>query len=286
MSKVAVVTDSAACLSKQIIEDYDIRVLPLNFFFSGEGHTDDPDLNLDEFYHRLEYSERLPTTSSASPGTYLEVFKEASQHYESILCVTVASRISGMFESALVARDMAADQLPKTEIRVLDSGTAAMAQGFVALAAARVAHDGESMEAVHVASVNVKSRVELVAMVDTLKYLARSGRVPKVGAWAASLMGLKPILIFKDGQVKPLTATRDNQRGMNRMLKLLSRHTNGKGALHVSVIHANVPYKAERFEEMVRSKVDCAELFISRFTPVMGIYTGGDVLGLTYYTEG
>ncbi|MFQ5873075.1 MAG: DegV family protein [Dehalococcoidia bacterium] len=286
MPDVAVVTDSTACLPRELVQEYGIRVVPLTFIFGDVSYKDDPDLDIEEFYRRLEGEKTPPATSPASPGTYLEVFRELSQQARGILCITVASRISGMFEAARVAKEMAGDSLPEVQVRVMDSGTAAMAQGFVARAAARAAKCGDSLEGVWRAAADVKSRVELIAMVDTLSYLARSGRIPRVGAWAASVVGLKPILTIKDGHVKLASTSRNSQRAMEKMLKVMQERTGGKGDLHVSVIHANVPSKAEQFKTEVQQRVKCVELFVARFSPVMGIYTGPGVLGLVYYSEG
>lgn len=285
MPNVAVVTDSTACLPRNLVEQYDIKVVPLTFVFGDTSYTDDPELDIEEFYHRLETEKNTPTTSPASPGTYLEVYKELSRECDAILCVTVASRISGMYQAARVAKDMAADELPETRIEVLDSGTAAMAQGFVVLAAARSAVEGGSLDEVTAAANEVKSRVQLVAMVDTLDYLARSGRIPRAGAWAASLVGLKPILSIKNGQVKLRSASRNAKRATDGMLKSLQERVNGEGCLRVSVIHANVPDMAEQLLEKVKQRVECTEVFIARFSPLMGIYTGPGVLGLVYYNE-
>lgn len=286
MPKVAVVTDSTACLPKRLAQEHGIRVVPLNFVFGDVSYEDDPDLDMSEFYRRLGDAKDTPTTAPSSPGTYLEVFKELSQNSDSILCVTVTSRISGMFESARVAKEMALDHLPGTEVRVMDSGTATMAQGFVALAAARVANRGESLDAVCKAAEDVKSRVDLVAMVDTLRYLAKSGRFPKAAAWATSLIGLKPILTLRDGHIKLLSAARSSRGGMVKMLKMMKQRTKRGHSAHISVIHANVPNRADEFAERVRHQNGCTELFVSHFTPVMGIYTGPGVLGLVFYTEG
>ena len=285
MPRVAVVTDSTACLPRNLIEQYGIGIVPLTFVFGDTTYTDDPDMNVQEFYHRLRTEKSIPTTSPASPGAYLEVYKTLRRQCEAILCVTVASRISGMYQAARIARDMAADTLPDTSIEVLDSGTAAMAQGFVVLAAARAAAEGKSVREVIAAASAVKSEVELVAVVDTMDYLAKSGRIPKAGAWAGSLVGLKPILSIKDGRIRLKSASRSIQKATAGMVKTLRERAHSNGSLRVSVIHADVPDMAEQLQQRVVEKVDCVEIFTARFSPVMGIYTGPGVLGLVYYNE-
>lgn len=288
MRRVVVVTDSTACLPKEMAQELGVRIVPLNFVFSAASYRDDPDLDMANFYEQLENSSKTPVTSPASPGTYLEIFREVGQEVDGILCITVASRISGMYEGARVAREMAAQEMPDKEIRVMDSGTAAMAQGFVALAAARAAARGETIEKVCQAAEEVKARVKLVAMVDTLRYLAKSGRFPRIVSWGASLtslIGLKPILMLRQGHVRRVSVARSSRSGARKMLQIMGKEAQGKGPIHASVIHGNVPEEADEFAEQAGREIDCAELFVSHFTPVIGIYTGPGVLGLAFYSE-
>ncbi len=285
MPRVAVVTDSTACIPRNLVEQYGIGIVPVTFLFGDTTYIDDPDTDIQEFYHRLRTEKTVPTTSPASPGAYLEAYEKLRCQCEAILCVTVASRVSGMYQAARIAKDMAADTLPDTCIEVLDSETASMAQGFMVLAAARAAAEGKSVREVMAAARAVQSQVELVAVVDTLDYLAKSGRIPKAGAWAGSLVGLKPVLSIKDGRIRLKSASRSMQKAAAGMVKSLGERSDGKGGLRVSVIHADVPDLAEQLQQRVVQKVDCAEILVARFSPVMGLYTGPGVLGLVYYNE-
>lgn len=285
MPKVAVVTDSTACIPTKLVKEYNIRVVPLHFIFREIKYTDDDHLPQDEFYRLLKDSPHSPTTSPASPGDYLEVFKELSSQVQGVLCLTVTSKISGMFDAARVAKETARETIPDVEIRVMDSGTAAMAQGFIALAAARVAQRGASLPEACTAAERLKARVNLIAIVDTLDYLAKSRRIPKVGAWAASLLGLKPILSFSNGAVKLLSAATNKPKAVERIIKIMEKRTAGRGDIHASIFHTNVLQEAEELKRRLEPQFPWAELFISSFTPAMGIYTGPGVLGLVFYVE-
>ncbi len=285
MRKVAIVTDSTSCIPADLVRELDIRVVPLTYVFGDTVVPDDPDMDMPDFYRRLQAAEEPPTTSPASPGVYVEAFKALIGTVEAVLCITVSARFSGMHRAATVARDMVTEDSPSTRVDVMDSGGAAMLQGFVVLAAARAAAQGASLEEVTSIAESVKARVRLVAVIDTFKYLGRSGRFPRVVAWGATLIGLKPVLSLRMGQVKPVTVARSREGALRKMLRILERDTRGKDSIRVAMLHANVPAEAEEFARQVSETIDCTELLMSHLTPVMGIYTGPGVLGITYYTD-
>ena len=162
-------------------------VVPLTYVFGDTVVADDPTLDMADFYRCLETSEKPPTTSPASPGAYVETFEDLIGNVEGILCITVSSRFSGMHRAATVAKGMVVTDSSPTRVEIMDSGGAAMLQGFVVLAAARAAVEGASLEEVTRVAESVKSRVRLVAVIDTFKYLGRSGPVPEdchVGGFA------------------------------------------------------------------------------------------------------
>lgn len=285
MRKVAIVTDSTSCIPAELARNLDIRVVPLTYVFGDTVVPDDPDMDMPDFYRRLQGANRPPTTSPASPGAYVEAFKELTGSVGAVLCITVSTRFSGMYRAAKVARDMVSGDSSPTRVEIMDSGGAAMLQGFVVLAAARAAAEGAPLAEVIRTAESVKARVRLVAVIDTFKYLGRSGRFPRVVAWGASLIGLKPILSLRMGQVKPVTVARTRQGALRKMLRMLERDTRGEETVRVAMLHANVPEEAEEFARQVAETVNCTELLMSHLTPVMGIYTGPGVLGITYYTE-
>ena len=285
MRKVAIVTDSTSCIPADLVRELDIHVVPLTYVFGDTVVPDDPDMDMPDFYRRLQSAERPPATSPASPGVYVEAFKELLGAVDAVLCITVSARFSGMHRAATVARDMVSEDSSPTRVEVMDSGGAAMLQGFVVLAAARAAAQGASLEEVTRIAESVKSRVRLVAVIDTFKYLGRSGRFPRIVAWGATLIGLKPVLSLRMGQVKPVTVARSREGALRKMLRMLERDTRGKDSIRVAMLHANVPEEAEAFARQVSETVDCTELLMSHLTPVMGIYTGPGVLGITYYAD-
>ena len=284
MNKVAIVTDSVACLPREQVEKYGIEVVPVQVVFGDKAYQDGVDISPAEFYTRFRQAEKLPTTAAAVPGSFLEAYSKASRRATTILCITLSAKLSGMFDAARLAMEMAKEALPGVEIEVLDCRTAAVAEGLVVLAAARTAVAGGSLAEVAEIARSVMLRVQLLAVLDTLKYLVKGGRVPKVAALTSSLLQIKPILIITEGEVRSLTNARTNAGAMKRILKLMDERVTRGQPLYAAVMHADVLDRAIALRDQIASQFDCAELFITEFTPVMGAHTGPGVIGVAFYS--
>lgn len=284
MKRVAIVTDSVACLPKELIERYQIEVVPLELVFEGQVYTDGAGALQGEFYDLLRRAHHPPTTTAPPPGVFFETFRKLSQRAESILCITVSSHLSGVFNAASLGKDTARATLPDTEIVVMDSQTAAMAQGFVVLAAARSAATGANLQHVVDDASTVASRVDLLAVIDTLEYLARSGRIPRVAAWAGSLLELKPIIQLKQGEVILVERARTRHKAEGRLVSLLEERVGKESPLHLAVMHANAADEAAKLREKLLETFRCEEAYITEFTVVMGAHTGPGLLGIAYYS--
>ncbi len=282
-ASVAVVTDSTACLPPDLVKRYGIGIAALNLVVDGRSYRDGIDITSQQFYQLLQRSQHPPTTAPSSPGLYLELFKQVSGGERPIICITVSPAFSSMHESARAAAELAREQLPRVRITVLDSGTAAMAQGFVVLEAARAAAAGCDLEGVLARAQAVKPRVRLFAMVDTLAYLARSGRVPRAAAWVSHLLQIKPIIqLLPGGGVSLAQRTRTKSRAIKRLLGLVEEAAGGQ-PIHAAVMHANVPEEAVRLQAQLAERLRCLELYLTEFTPAMGAHTGPGLLGVAFY---
>ncbi len=286
MSKVTIVTDTTACLPKELVEEYGIKIVPMSLIFEDRVYQDEVDIAPSEVYHMLEEEEKIPHTSAPSPGVYLEAFRETSQKAESIVCITMPLELTMSFQSAMQAKEMAKEELPHTAIEVIDCRSAAGALGLVALAAARAAAAGQSLDEVIKITKDMIPKVHMIGLVDTLVYLAKGGRIPKVAAWAGDVLKVKPILTLSQGKPAPITAVRTKSRGLERLLEIMRKRTGANSPIHVIVLHANVLEEAEGLKQRITSEFNCAEIYVKDFTPVMGVHTGPGLLGLAFYAEG
>jgi DegV family protein with EDD domain len=258
--------------------------VPISFIIEGRSYRDGVDITPKEVYEFVASSKRLPTTTSPSPGEFLQAYHELSEWARGIICVTICSDISMMYDSAIQAKQMAARELPGLAIDVLDSRTAGGAQGFVAMAAARAAAAGRSLEEVTEVAAGMVPRVNMIAALETLQYLAKAGRIPRVAAWGSSILKINPILTFSRDGIGLLEKARTKGKAVQRLVEIMEERT-GDRPVHVNVMHANTIAEAEALRERVESRFNCVELYVTDFAPTMGVQAGPGVVALAFYRE-
>jgi DegV family protein with EDD domain len=282
--KVAIVTDTTACVPREQVKKYDIEVVPVQLIIEGKSYRDGIDISPNDFYALLRRAKRIPTTSSSSPQPYLEAYLNASRRAESILCLTEPSRFSAMYDSAKVAAGIARETLGDVAIEVLEGTTAAAGQGLVTLAAAKEAAKGKALEAVAATATSIMSRVNLFASLDTLHYLARSGRVPQAAAMVNSLLNIKPVFTLNHADAHTVALPRTTKSARKRMLKLMKPHVVRGHPLYVAVMHADAEGEATLLRDQIAAHFECEEIFVTEFTPVMGVHTGPGLIGVAFYS--
>jgi len=284
MQKVLIVTDSLACLTKELVERYGIRIVPLNIHFNGKVYKDWVDITPDEAYELFLKAPQSWGSSAPSPADYLKVFRELGSRIKNILCVTASSKLSSTHDVAKLAREQAETEFPQTSIEVVDSQLATAAEGLVALAAAQAARAGKSLAEVVKVAEEIRDKVTFLAFLDTIRYVYRSGRIPKVAAVAGSMLNIKPVLTMSSGLVRFAGAVRTKERGIERMLKIM-RDKVGQNPVHVAVMHAYALEEAKKLKERVALAFNCVELWLTEFSPLMGYATGTGTLGLAFYKD-
>ena len=286
MKKVAIVCDSVCSLPPEIIEKYDIYVVPMVIVYEGKSCRDGIDITPNEVYKIMRKRENLPTTSTASVGDFLNVYRKLSNRAESILCITVTSLQSKVYEAALAAREMAKEEMPKTHIEVFDSRSVAAALGFIVREAALVASRGGGLSDAMEAARKMMGKVNFLALLDTLYYLARLGRIARAAAWAGSLLDMKPILEHNPvvGETMPVARPRTRKIAIERMLQIMAKRV-GSSTVHVIVQHADELAEAKALAIEIESRFNCAEMYIVEFAPVMGVHTGPGLLAIGFYAD-
>lgn len=277
--------DSSCCLPAQALKESGIIVVPHQLIADGRVYRDGIDLNTSDFYRMQSVNGTLITTSGPNPQAFLEAFRQASQESQSILCITLSPRFSPVtHDSAKIAARLALEERPDLEIHVLDSRAVAGSQGFVALEAHRASQEGLSLPQTVTRIEKLVPRLHLLAYLDTLKYLGRSGKITKAKAWAGTLLGFKPLVELSQGEATLIARPRSNAKAMERLLNIVSERAAERPS-HVNIMHANALEKARVLQEQALQSMNCREIFISEFTPVMGAHTGPGLIGIAYYTE-
>ncbi len=277
-------TDSIACLTPEMVRQYRLRIIPINIHFNGKIYRDGVDITATEAYRLLEKAPDQFASSSASVGEYLSAYREASAYAESILCVTLSSGLSTVYNMARVAREEAKAELPRTPIKVLDSKTAAGGEGLIVLAAARAAETGKGLSEVTGVAKSVSERVGVIGIMETIRHAYRTGRIPKITAMAGSMLNIKPIFVISEGVVRIAGLARNKEQAVKRALSLMKKMVGAK-PVHVAVAHADVLEEGERLKERISVEFNCVELWLTDFSAVMGYAAGFGVLAIAFYTD-
>lgn len=281
MSKTAIIVDSTAYIPQELVEKYNLYVIPLSVNWSGETLKDNVDITADVFYTRLDQTEDIPTTSQPSAGEFLEIYTEAAKTADSAVAILISNELSGTVASALAAKDMI-DDFP---IEVVDSQNTSMALGFMALEAARAAEAGKSYTEIAEMVRDMMGRMSIVFVVDSLKYLHRGGRVGGASRFVGSLLSIKPVLHLENGRVEPLTKVRTKKKAIKHVLAMAAESMAGKSNVRIAVLHASAPVEAQKLKADVLEMLDPVEIFITDISPVIGTHIGPGTLGLAYYAD-
>ncbi len=282
---VAIVVDSSSCLPPDLLRKWNITVVHHELIIDQRSYRDGLDIQADEFYRLLaDGNSSNLTTAAPQPGHFLEAFRAAGRLAPNVLCLTLSARFSATYRSACAAAELAKQGMAGDNVKVVDSRAAAGGSGLIALAAARWASMGLELDQVAANVDWLAPKVNLLAFLDTLRYLSRSGRVRKLEAWAGSLLSIKPLTELRMGQARLLEKPRSRHRAKERLLQIMGRRVAGM-PVTANVMEADAAEDARDLCRRIQTEFDCQEMFVSQFTPVMGLHTGPGVLGVAFYTN-
>lgn len=274
---VAVLTDSAAALPPELAAERGIAIVPMLLTIGDETHRDG-ELSISEVGGRLGEG---VGTSAPRPGEFVEALEALPPDVDAAVVLTIASTMSAGFNAA-----RAAASLFDRPVEVVDTRTAAGAQGLVALAAARAAAAGARLDEVVAVARAAATSVRLVATIGSLDQLIRSGRVPGLAGWAAGMLNVNPLFEFRAGEVHRLRPARSRERAIDRMLELWRSSEHGPTHhLHVAALHAGQEDQAARLLDAVVTEVEPVTAFVAPFSPVMVAHVGDDLIGLAWWWE-
>jgi DegV family protein with EDD domain len=272
---VRVVTDSACDLLPETCEALGIEVVPLTIRFGDREYVDRKELSSDEFWRQLESSSVLPETAAPSVGAFEEAFRRLhDEGADGIICVSLSAHLSATMQSAQVAAKALDGLCP---IEIVDSATASMGIGILALYAARRSAEGADLATITREVTERRDRETLFASLDTLEYLRKGGRIGGAQAMLGSMLSIKPIITVINGSVEQAGKVRTRSKALRFMT---DRIPEGK-VESVCVMHSGAP-DIDEFLDLVRPKVSGAEIVVGRLGPVVGVHVGPRAIGLAW----
>ena len=276
---VAVVVDSAASLPAALAEQHRIVVVPMAVIIDDEIR---PDSSVPMAELLAQLATGHVSTSGPAPGAFAAAIEEARRVADEVLVLTLSAEMSSTCSSAELAA-----QLDPGSVRVVDTRTAAGGEGLVALAAARRALDGGDLDEVEATARSVIERVHLIATLDDLDHLVRSGRVPNLARRAANALNAKPLFEFHDGTAHALAPAHGGRAARRHIVErcLADRPTDGPARLHLAVLDAGDPERTQQLLDQVLAEEPDADWFIGSFGPVMIVHVGPGVSGLAWWWE-
>lgn len=272
---VEIITDSLSDITPEFAKELGVTTVPLYVRFGEEVYRDRVEMTTDEFYHKLVHGDALPTTTQPSPGDFLEVYQKLAKKTDEILVITVSGKLSGTYQSAMQAKNtMEGD----CRIEVIDSQKVAMSLGLIVIKAVEAAKAGASLDQLVDLVHKAMTRSHLVVYFDTLKYLAKGGRIGKAQGLLGAMLSIKPILTIKDGEMAPLTRVRSLAAGLDYLYNFVPGFSKIES---LAVEHTTKPDEADELVKRINQIIPKARIYRSIVSPVLGTYAGPIALALT-----
>jgi len=276
--KLAIVTDSVSDISPKIAKELDIKVVPLTVIFGTEQFLDGIELSNAEFFKKLETDPNHPSTSQPSPEAFVKTYEKLLKEGYEILSVHVSAKLSGTINSA----EQAIKTIDTNKIKIIDTGSASMAQGLVAMSAARAAKNAKSLdELADIAESTAKKTTVFVAM-DTMEFLKRGGRIGKARAMLGSILNIKPIITTNDGEIVPHSRARTIKKAISSMINDMGEKDQ---IIEVAVLHSTTPDLAKDVMTQINAQNLNNAGTITEIGPVVGTHAGPGCLAIAFTTK-
>ena len=283
---IALVTDSTCDLPAEILEKYQIEIIPLTVHFEEDTYYDKFELNSQEFYSMMESAAELPTTSQPSVGFFMDKYKKLAQKYDQILSIHLSSALSGTCESARLA----AAQIEDVKVEIIDSKSTSTGLGFMVLLAAEMIKAGKDLEEIKKILLKEREELTIYFTVNELTYLEKGGRIGKAQAFLGSIFNFNPILELsaKTGEITPKEKVRGYKKTNKKMIDLALEAVSGRDRLNFAYIYGknsdNYQQLKNLFESELKAQNDFEyQLFENEIGTVLSSHTGPLVYGIVIY---
>lgn len=279
MPRIALVTHSNAAVPPELVAQHAITLVPMQLAFLNGSYAEGVDIDLAEFYQRLEEEEVVPATFPPSVPQYMRTFQALAADHDSILVIHISSALTQSLANATAA----AREVTGVQIVQHDSGSASAGTGLQVLRAARMIADGADIDAIMAALVQQRAQTLAVFTPATLRYMRNSGRVGAFSALIAMWFGVRPVVEVTEGRLRVVERTRSMEAALDRQIAELLAFMQGAAPAEIAVCHANARPAAVELAARMQALFPQAQIYIADQGPIMSVHTGPGMLGLATY---
>lgn len=278
MPKVKIITDSCSDLPAEIVEEYDIEFLNIEVNINNQVYYDRFDLQPQEFYQLIESGDEVPKTSRITPNKFKETYQKALKNYDHVLVIAFSSKLSGILESAVIAKK----ELNSDRITIIDSKAASIGQGLLVYQAAKMFKDDKTVEEVVSETIEAASKLEHVFAVGDLEMLKRGGRISKTKAVMANVLNIKPILHILDGEILPYDKIRGKKRMISYLVNEVEKNADRPNSQVIALTHSKNNKFVLKLKEELENKFKPQEILISEMGAAVGSHAGPGSLAVVF----
>lgn len=274
-SEIAVLTDSIADLPREFIDQHQVHLLPLNILIDGTNYLDKLTLDSKKFFEMLDQADEYPSSAQPTIKSIENKLSYLADHYESIIAITVSSKMSGTYESFVSAAENIRKQDEDVKISVIDSRSNSGAQGLLVMEAAEAVQQGNDFEEIVEHLKTIRENLYIYVSVDDFKYMVKGGRVSPLKGKLANFFNLKPIIsIDREGNGIAFAKAFSKKGNFKKIKSILKEHQENGGIKRIAVVHGDDRERAEKFKQSFEKLLDKEIEFIENISPIVAINAG------------
>lgn len=282
MNEYVLLTDSTSDLPKEIVDEFDIKVLPMKFTLDGELYVDDGSVSVDNFYEKVK-NKSIVSTSQINPGEFEEYFEKYLKLGKDIVYVCFSSGLSGTYNSACIAAEELKKRYPENQIKIIDSLSASLGEGLIVYRLAKMAREGAKLDELVSWANSNKLKVCHWFIVDDLHHLQRGGRISQAAAFFGSMVNIKPVLHFKDdGKLYIAEKARGRERAIDAMISKMEKFGENISEQEIFISHGDCEKGVMEISQKIKEKFGIQSIITGNIGPVIGSHTGCGTLALFF----
>jgi DegV family protein with EDD domain len=283
---VKIIVDTTSGVPESFAKAHDIPIIPQVINIGDASYLEGIEIDYDTFLEKLQTASELPKTAAPPPELFVEAFERFAPGGEPIICILPSAVVSGTIRSAMVALQMVAERgMQDLDVRIIDTGLIASPVTTLIQLATEWAEAGLDADTIEARIREMCSRCKIYFLVDTLKFLARGGRIGGAAALVGSVLQVKPVLTFVNGGVEVFEKVRTHKRALDRLKELVSTQISHKGDGYLSVMHAAAEEQAQQLATELGGQLGFSEVPILAVPPAVVTHGGPGILGVGFFTE-